>query len=82
MTKIGPVLIAGAVVYAVIAIWQATVNTAVVPEAIAIAILLGGFCSALGIKNPEMIKKGEIAAIWVCILLIAVYGLLRTGGIL
>jgi len=82
MTKIRPVLIAGAAVYIAIAVWQAVVNPAVIPEAVAIAFLLGLLCLVMGIENPEVMKKGEIAAVWICILLFAVYGLLRTGGIL
>lgn len=80
--RIGPVIVIGAVVYIAIAVWQAVVNPGVIPEAAAIAVLLGVFCSLLAINNPYVMKKGEIAAVWTCILLFAVYGLLRIGGIL
>lgn len=80
--RIGPVLVAGAVVYILIVVWQAAVHPAVIPEAAAIAVLLGGFCSVFAIKNPEMMKRGEIAVVWICILLFALYCLLRIGGIL
>ena len=67
MKRIGPVLVAGAVSYILIAIWQAAVNPEVLAGAAGIAILLGGFCSVLAIKSPETLKKGEIAVVWICI---------------
>lgn len=82
MNKTGAVLVAGAAFYVAIAFWQSVINPAIIPEAGAIAVLLGGFSSLLAVKNPEMIKKGEIISIWICILLFAVYGILKIGGLL
>ena len=79
---IGPAVVAGAVVYIVIAVWQAVLHPAVIPEAVAIAVLLAVFASGLAIKNPDAMKKGEMAAVWICILLFAAYGILRIGGLL
>jgi hypothetical protein len=78
--RIGPVVIIGAVVYIAIAVWQAVVNPSVIPEAVAIAVLLGLFSSTLAIKDPRAMKKGEMAVVWICILLFAVYGIFRIGG--
>ncbi|WP_421908795.1 hypothetical protein [Methanolacinia petrolearia] len=79
---IGPAVVTGAVVYIVIAVWQAILHPAVIPEAVAIAVLLAVFASGLVMKNPNAMKKGEMAAVWICILLFAAYGILRIGGIL
>ncbi|MBN1432177.1 MAG: hypothetical protein JW931_05350 [Methanomicrobiaceae archaeon] len=82
MKWIGPVLVAGAFFYVLIAIWQAAVNPEILAGAAGIAILLGGFCSVLAIKNPEILKKGEIAALWICVGLFVIYGLIKAGGFL
>ena len=79
---IGPAVVAGAVVYIVIAVWQAILHPAVIPEAVAIAVLLAVFASGLAMKNPDAMKKGEMATVWICILLFAAYGILRIGGLL
>ncbi len=82
MKKAGIMLVAGAVFYVAVAVWQSVINPGIIPEAAAIAILLGGLCLVLAAGNPETVKRGEIAAIWICVLLFAAYGLLSVGGVL
>lgn len=82
MNRIGPVLAAGVIVYIIIALWQAAVHLSVVWEAVAIVLLLGAFGSLLALKNPGAVKKGEMAVVWICIGLFAVYGIMKGSGML
>ena len=82
MSRIGTALTAGVIVYIIIVLWQAAVYPAVIGESIAIAVLLGVFGSLLAVKDPAVIKRGEMTAIWVCIGLFAIYGIMKAGGML
>jgi hypothetical protein len=81
MSLIRTVCLSGSVCYALIFIIQAIDRRPLLEEAIA-GILMIAFLSAISCTTDEHeLHTGEMIMIWSCILLFALYALLRAGGI-
>jgi len=82
MSLIRLVCLSGSAFYALIFVIQANEHRPVLGEAIA-GIVIIGFLSALSFKTDQHdLHQGEMILVWACILLFALYALLRTGGII
>ncbi|HWQ66197.1 MAG TPA: hypothetical protein VN372_04920 [Methanospirillum sp.] len=82
MSLIRQVSLAGSAFYALIFVIQAIEHRPVLGEAVAgIAIIT--FLSVLSFKtDEEQLHHGEMILVWSCILLFALYALLRAGGVI
>ena len=81
MNRISIALAGGALVYAVLfgieliqghVLWQAVIGIAAV---VVLAILP---CT----RNEHYLHSGEMAAVWICILLFGLYAILKSGGLI
>ncbi|MBP2132339.1 multisubunit Na+/H+ antiporter MnhB subunit [Methanomicrobium sp. W14] len=75
-------VIAGAFVYIIIVLWQGVQRPEVIVQAAVLAAVLLGAACLLFAKDEEKLKKAEMAVVWGCIFLFAVYGILKAAGIL
>ncbi|HDQ07330.1 MAG TPA: hypothetical protein ENN44_00875 [Methanoculleus sp.] len=81
MTVVRKSMTAGVIVYLLIAVWQVALRPGVVAEA---AFLLVGLAALGGIvwaENEPVLKKAEMALLWVCIALFVFYAALTAGGV-
>lgn len=82
MSFIRTVLLTGSAFYAILFIIQALQYQPAWIESL-VGISIVGFLCALSFKTDEHeLHSGEMILIWTCILLFALYALLRTGGII
>jgi hypothetical protein len=82
MSLIRQVSLAGSAFYALIFIIQTMQYRPVLAESI-IGIGIIGFLSLLSFKTDEHeLHTGEVIIIWACILLFALYALLKAGGVI
>ena len=82
MSLIRQVSLAGSAFYGLIFVIQAMDHRPVIGEAIA-GITIITFLSVLSFKTDQHdLHLGEMILVWSCILLFALYALLRAGGII
>ncbi|MDD4126720.1 MAG: hypothetical protein PHV39_03415 [Methanomicrobium sp.] len=82
MRKIEIALIAGILVYVLIVLWQAVQKTALLIQAAGLIAALVILIVLLKAKHDEKIKCVEMAALWGCIYLFILYGILVVTGVL
>ena len=81
MSLIRLVCLMASAFYALLFIIQANEHRPVLGEAIA-GIAIIAFLSAVSFQTDEhQLHRGEMILVWTCILLFALYALLRAGGI-
>ncbi|NYT06382.1 MAG: hypothetical protein GKC04_08490 [Methanomicrobiales archaeon] len=82
MTQIPRILVAGAVVYAAIALVQAGLVSGLWLETGAAAVFLGAV-ALLSLSNGEKrLKHAEMRILWICVLCFAGYAIARAGGLI
>jgi len=75
------VCLAGSAFYALLFIIQAAEHRPVIGESVA-GVAVIAFLTIISFRaGEEELHRGEMILIWVCIILFAVYALLRAGGI-
>lgn len=82
MSLIRNICLAGSTFYALMFVIQAMQHRPVIGEAIAgIAIIV--FLNAVSFRTDEHeLHTGEMILVWACVLLFALYALLRAGGVI
>ncbi|MDD3977918.1 hypothetical protein L1994_05625 [Methanomicrobium antiquum] len=82
MNKIGIAVFAGIVVYIIIALWQYLLNNGLFIQTVCIILALLVPAGLIWAKETEKIKSIEMAAVWGCLYLFVLYGLLVVTGVL
>ena len=81
MTLVRKSMTAGVIIYLFIAVWQVALRPGIAAEAgiflVGLAVL-GGLAWA---ENEPVLKKAEMALLWVCIGLFVFYAALTAGGV-
>lgn len=82
MNKIQQALILGLIAYAAIAFWQYAAKPEIFVEMAALLAVFGILAALFFVKSEEGLRCTEMAAIWGCIYLFILYGLLKASGVL
>jgi len=81
MTLLRKIMTLGIIGYIVIAAWQVAVRPDILPGAALLLIGLAALGGLVWAGNESVLKKVEMAVLWVCIGLFILYAALAAGGV-
>ena len=82
MSLIKAGITSGCIIFALIAAYQAYLNPSVAVQAGILILMLIVIPVPVNFGNKDLLKRGEMAALWVLIFVFAGYGVLKAGGML
>ncbi len=81
MTLLRKTMTLGIIGYILIAAWQVAARPEVFIGAALLLVGLAGLAGLVWMENEPVLKKVEMAVLWVCIGLFVFYGALNAGGV-
>ncbi|UUX92139.1 hypothetical protein [Methanoplanus endosymbiosus] len=82
MTLIKAGITSGCIVFALIAAYQAYLNPSVAVQAGVLIVMLIVIPVLVIFGSKDLLKRGEMAALWLLIFVFAGYGVLKAGGLI
>jgi len=82
MSLIKTGITSGCMVFALIAAYQAYLNPSAAVQSGILIIMLLLIPVLVSFGSKDLLKRGEMTALWLLIFVFAGYGVLKTGGIL
>ena len=80
MTLLRKIMTAGIIGYILIAAWQVAARPEVFAGATLLLVGLAGLTGLVWAENEPVLKKMEMAVLWVCVGLFVLYAALNAGG--
>ncbi|WAI01121.1 hypothetical protein [Methanogenium organophilum] len=81
MTQIKKILAGGLFAYIIIALWQTILHPEVFLQALVLGLIFITLTGIAWILDEEKLKRAEMAILWICVGLFALYAILVAGGI-